>query len=212
MNPAANPDRSSTAPLPPLLDALRVVLERRSRQFSAPSPRSQRRAAGVLVLFYFRGGELDVVFFKRTDRVPTHKGQVAFPGGSGDTADRDLEATALREAHEELDIDPSRVVMLGPLRPFDTFVSNFMVSPFCGYLVDDDPVFRPQPFEVEEVFEIPLSKLRDRRNHHRGKVPGFNVPIPLPYYKIDGAVIWGASGGIVDELLSALDEADTLSP
>lgn len=86
-----------------------------------------------------------------------------------------------------------------------------MVSPFCGYLIDDEPLFRPQPFEVEEVFEIPLSKLRDRRNRHRGKVPGFNVPIPLPYYKIDGAVIWGASGGIVEELLNALDEADTLS-
>lgn len=211
MNPAANPERSSQAAVPPLLETLRVVLEERSRGFTAPKPRSKRRAAGVLVLFYNRGAQLHLVFFKRTDKVPTHKGQVAFPGGSGDTTDRDLEATALREAHEELGIDPTRVVMLGPLRPFDTFVSNFMVSPFCGYLIDDDPVFKPQPFEVEEVFEIPLSKLRDGRNRHRGKVPGFNVPIPLPYYKVDGAIIWGATGGIVDELLGALDEADTLS-
>ena len=211
MNPAANPERSPTAALPPLLEALRVVLERRSRQFAPPAPHSRRRAAGVLALFYYRAGELHIVFFKRTDKVPTHKGQVAFPGGSGDTGDRDLEATALREAQEELGIDPSRVVMLGPLRPFDTFVSNFMVSPFCGYLIDANPVFKPQPFEVEEVFEIPLAKLRDRRNRHRGKVPGFNVPIPLPYYKISGAIIWGASGGIVAELLSALDEADALS-
>ena len=211
MNPAANPERSPTAALPPLLEALKVVLERRSPQFAPPAPHSRRRAAGVLALFYYRAGELHIVFFKRTDKVPTHKGQVAFPGGSGDTGDRDLEATALREAQEELGIDPSRVVMLGPLRPFDTFVSNFMVSPFCGYLIDADPVFKPQPFEVEEVFEIPLAKLRDRRNRHRGKVPGFNVPIPLPYYKISGAIIWGASGGIVAELLSALDEADALS-
>src|ERR1700682_5666818 len=143
MDPAANPQQSPTPALPPLLDALRQVLERRSRSYTTPRVRSQRRAAGVLVLFYERKGELAIVFFKRTEKVPTHKGQVAFPGGSGDPGDRDLEDTALREAHEELDIGPDRVVMLGPLRPFDTFVSNFIVSPFCGYLIDSDPVFKP---------------------------------------------------------------------
>jgi 8-oxo-dGTP pyrophosphatase MutT (NUDIX family) len=211
MDSAASPDPSPTTDVPPLLEALKAVLERRSRGFASARVRPQRRAAGVLVLFYQRQGELSIVFFKRTEKVPTHKGQVAFPGGSGDHGDRDLEDTALREANEELGIDPSRVVMLGPLQPFDTYISNFMVSPFCGYLLDADPKFEPQPFEVEEVFEIPLSKLRDERYRHRGRVPGFNVPIPLPYYKIDGAIIWGASGGVLQELLDALDEADAAS-
>jgi hypothetical protein len=57
--------------------------------------------------------------------------------------------------------------------------------------------------------EIPVARLRDTRNRHRGKVPGFNVPFPLPYYRIDDAIIWGATGGIVGELLTALDEADS---
>jgi 8-oxo-dGTP pyrophosphatase MutT (NUDIX family) len=209
MDLAANPTESEGRPLPPPLEALAEVLYRRAQDYSEVDAPSKRRAAGVLALFYERHGELHLVFFKRTEKVPTHKGQVAFPGGSGEARDGDLMATALREAHEELGIDPDRVVMLGALRPFDTFVSNFVVSPFCGFLLDADPVFTPQPFEVEEVHEIALKRLRDKKSRHRGKVPGFNIPFPLPYYKIDGVIIWGATGGIVAELLTALDEADS---
>jgi 8-oxo-dGTP pyrophosphatase MutT (NUDIX family) len=212
MDLAANPEETASEPEgrppPPLLQALAEVLRRRQDDFPEVKAPTRRRAAGVLVLFYERLGELHIVFFKRTDRVPTHKGQVAFPGGSGEEHDDDLVATALREAHEELGIDPDRVVMIGPLKPFDTYVSNFVVSPFCGFLVDPDPVFTAQPFEVEEVYEIPLARLRTRRSRHRGRVPGFSVPFPLPYYKIDDAIIWGATGSIVAELLTALDEAD----
>ena len=194
-------------PPPPLLQRLARVLERRARTFDLkPSPK--RRAAGVLALFYMREGRLHLVFIRRTEKVPTHKGQVAFPGGSGEADDKDLGETALREAWEELGIDRTRVVMLGALRPFETFVSNFVVSPFCGWLVDADPVFVAQPFEVAEVLEIPLEELRNRKNRHRGKVPGFNVPIPLPYFRLADTIIWGATGGIVDELLEALNEAE----
>lgn len=193
--------------VPPLLLALAEVLRARAGGYDhRPGPR--RRAAGVLVLFYRRAGAVHLLFFRRTERVPTHKGQVAFPGGSGETLDRDLQETALREAQEELGVDPSRVVPMGALRPFDTFVSNFVVSPFAGWLLDPDPVFVAQPFEVEEVLEVPLDELRLKRNRHRGRVPGFNVPFPLPYYRVGGAVIWGATGGIVEELLGALDEAE----
>jgi 8-oxo-dGTP pyrophosphatase MutT (NUDIX family) len=208
-NSEATVGKRDGRPLPPLLRALAEVLRRRGQDYPEVDAPSKRRAAGVLALFYERAGELSIVFFKRTEKVPTHKGQVAFPGGSGEDQDDDLMATALREAQEELGIDRDRVVMLGALKPFDTFVSNFVVSPFCGFLLDADPAFTPQPFEVEEVYEIPLARLRDKHSRHRGKVPGFKVPFPLPYFKIDDAIIWGATGGIVAELLSALDEADS---
>lgn len=201
---SARPDE--LAP-PPLLQALTKVLARRAAEYDfKPSP--NRRAAGVLALFYLKAGRLHLVFFRRTEKVPTHKGQVAFPGGSGEAGDRDLGETALREAWEELGIERERVVMLGALKPFDTFVSNFVVSPFCGWLVDEDPVFVAQPFEVAEVLEVPVDELRNRKNRHRGKVPGFNIPIPLPYYRVGGTIVWGATGGIVEELLTALDEAE----
>jgi len=189
------------------MEALSRVLARRAATYVfEPNPR--RRAAGVLVLFYLRAERLHLLFFRRTEKVPTHKGQVAFPGGSREPGDADLEETAMREAREELGIRTDRVVRLGALKPFDTFVSNFVVSPFCGWLLDPDPVFEAQPFEVEDVLEIPVDALRLQRNRHRGRVPGFNVPIPLPYYKVDLTVIWGATGGIVEELIEALDEAE----
>jgi len=191
------------------MEALAAVLDRRAAAYSfKPNPR--RRAAGVLVLFYVRAERLHLLFFRRTETVPTHKGQVAFPGGSREASDSSLEETAMREAREELGVETDRVVRLGPLKPFDTFVSNFVVSPFCGWLVDPDPLFAPQPFEVADVLEVAVDDLRRRDNRHRGLVPGFNVPFPLPYYRVDGSIIWGATGGIVEELIEALDEAEAM--
>jgi 8-oxo-dGTP pyrophosphatase MutT (NUDIX family) len=189
------------------MEALAGVLARRAGSYDVKH-NPKRRAAGVLVLFYLRAERLHLLLFRRTERVPTHKGQVAFPGGSREEVDGNLEETAMREAREELGVDTDRVVRLGALKPFDTFVSNFMVSPFCGWLVDPDPIFEAQPFEVEDVLEVPVDALRLQANRHRGRVPGFNVPIPLPYFKIDNTIIWGATGGIVEELIEALDEAE----
>lgn len=200
---------SKAGETPELLARLERVLRGRSPQVRSEVA-SGRRAAGVLVPFYLRDGELRLLMFRRTDRVPTHKNQVAFPGGSREAGDRDLLDTALREAREEVGIDPARVRPLGALRPFPTRVNEFFVSPFAGFLRDPDPVFVPQPFEVEQILELPLAELRDRRVRRVGIVPGFNVPIPLPYYRVQGSIIWGVSGAIVAELLDALSEAERL--
>jgi hypothetical protein len=77
-----------------------------------------------------------------------------------------------------------------------------------GFYPVPEPEFVPVDYEVEELKEVPLAKLRDPKNRHVGRVPGFNVPFPLPYYEIDGTIIWGASGGVVEELLAALNQAE----
>lgn len=209
MDGAVAVDHPDASGVPPLLRALAAVLERRAAGYREPRARSNRRAAAVLVLFYQKAGEPHLVFFRRTERVTTHKGQVAFPGGSADPGDATMLDTALREAHEELGIDSSRVVILGGLQAFDTFVSNFAVTPFVGYYIDPDPVFVPTVYEVAELKEVPVAALRDPKTRRVGRVPGFNVPIPLPYYKVGDTIIWGASGGIVAELLKAMEEAET---
>ena len=181
------------AELPPLLASLQRVLAGRTLQVPKVEP-GRRRAAGVLVPFFNRDERLQVLFIRRTDRVPTHKRQVAFPGGAAEPEDDSLLDTALREASEEVGIEPTAVTVLGPLQAFDTRVSDFVISPFCGYLPGPDPAFRPTDFEVEEVLEVPLDQLRDPETRHWGLVPGFNLPIPLTYYKVGEAIIWGASG------------------
>jgi 8-oxo-dGTP pyrophosphatase MutT (NUDIX family) len=208
MDAGGETQRPEAAAVPPGLLALEAVLSRRAEHHQPPKPRARRRAAAVLVLFYEKAGELHLVFFQRTDTVRTHKGQVAFPGGSADPGDANLLETALREAEEEVGIDPAKVIVLGEMRTFDTFVSNFTVTPFVGFYPVPDPAFVPVDYEVEELKEIPLAKLRDPGNRHVGRVPGFSVPFPLPYYEVDGTIIWGASGGVVEELLAALDAAD----
>jgi 8-oxo-dGTP pyrophosphatase MutT (NUDIX family) len=212
MNAASLRTHPEAAAVPPLLRSLAEVLEARSAGYGETPEGHSRRPAGVLVLFYHRGESLHVVCFRRTETVPTHKGQVSFPGGSADPGDGSLLNTALRESQEELTIDTSRVIVLGALKPFDTFVSNFVVSPFVGYYLERDPVFVPTDFEVAEVLEVPVDELREKRNRHRGRVPGFAVPIPLPYYKVGSAIIWGATGGIVEELINALAAAEAALP
>src|SRR5258708_38582009 len=108
MDVAANPSELPRAATPPLLEALAEVLVRRSRDYPAVDAPARRRAAGGLALFYERAGEMHLVFFQRTEKVPTHKGPAAFPGGPGGAGRPPLAAAALPAAPGALGIDPRR--------------------------------------------------------------------------------------------------------
>lgn len=161
------------------------------------------RPAAVLVGLVPRDDGWRVLLTKRTEHLPTHAGQISFPGGRIEAHDRNAVAGALRETQEELGIDPELVQPLGLLDVYAT-ISSFAVTPVVG-LVSPRMRTLPDAREVDEVFEVPLRWLLDRRNlqreerHFRGRLRGYYV------YQYDGRTIWGATAGMLVNLLERLD-------
>jgi 8-oxo-dGTP pyrophosphatase MutT (NUDIX family) len=155
-----------------------------------PQPGPELKTAAVLVPLLPHHGELHVLFTRRSDRLVSHRGEVAFPGGRFDRRDQNLLATALRETHEEVGIDPRAVDVLGSFEGRRTHSTNIMVTPFVG-LVRGSPELRADPKEVAEIFEVPLSALGDPRHRsaHRWQRNGATSIRPAILYQ--GQVIWG---------------------
>ena len=159
--------------------------------------------AAVLVPLYLDGGALHAVFTRRRDDLRRHAGEISFPGGRRDEIDADLVTTALREAEEEIALNPARVELVGALPPVSTFVTGYRVHPFVGLVADPAELsLRPNPNEVETVLTFSLELLREsyevRRLVRRG------VPIRTPTYKAEGQLIWGATARILGDLLQRL--------
>jgi 8-oxo-dGTP pyrophosphatase MutT (NUDIX family) len=149
-----------------------------------------------------------ILFTRRTANLAEHSGQVAFPGGRSDPEDRSPEATALREAQEEVGLTPHDVHILGCLGSFPT-ITNYLVTPVVGFIPWPYPL-RPEPTEVSRIFTIPLAWLADPQNHTVGlrTLPGCYTPVPVIYFEIfDGEKLWGISAQIVVTLLQVLRHA-----
>jgi 8-oxo-dGTP pyrophosphatase MutT (NUDIX family) len=116
-----------------------------------------RIPAAVLILLYEKAGEVYLLFTRRSDKVATHKGEISFPGGARNHDDESSEATALREAAEEIGINPETVEILGLLDDCFTVSSNYVIAPVVGAIAEAPPAFRLIPMRVAEIIEIPLS-------------------------------------------------------
>lgn len=186
------------------------------RRSYAPAP-ADARIACVMCLFYEKNNEPHIVFIRRTAKNPNdrHGGQIGFPGGKEEDFDESHEAAARRETQEEVGVIGEDIDVLGALSPLYIPVSNFLVYPFVGYL-DYEPVWIPQEAEVDEILEVPFSlflkedvrQLRDMR---------FSENIVLkdvPYFNLDGQVLWGATAMMMSEFLAVIDESSvkTLLP
>ncbi len=163
------------------------------------APRRGTEAA-VLVPLYGWPEEPGLVFTERRADMRRHAGEISFPGGRHDDGDADMTATALREAHEEIDLDPAAVEMVGALPPTSTFVTGYLIHPFVGLIPNPGELgLRPSPDEVETVLTLSLERLREgyemRRLIRRG------IPIHTPTYEVEGHFIWGATARILGDLL-----------
>jgi 8-oxo-dGTP pyrophosphatase MutT (NUDIX family) len=157
--------------------------------------------AAVLIPLYPEGDDLVAVFTERHSDLPQHAGEISFPGGRQDEPDEDLRATALREAEEEIGLRPDDVELVGALPPVGTFVTGYRIYPFVG-LIEPGHAWKPQETEVARVLELSLSDLR--RGFEMQRLLRKGVPIKTPTYTVDGHLVWGATGRIVESLLERL--------
>ncbi len=176
-----------------------IVVERR---FTDREPAH----ASVLVPLVLRE-ELTVLLTQRTEHLTDHPGQISFPGGRAEPEDADAVATALREAQEEIGLLPEHVDVLGSL-PTYTTGTGFIVTPVVG-LVEPDLPLQPDPFEVAEVFEVPLAFLMNPANHRRHSIEVAGIRrefLSMPWDTTDeqGAArqyfIWGATAAMLRNL------------
>ena len=146
------------------------------------------------------------MFIRRAEQEhDRHSGEVAFPGGRAENTDPDPVATALREAREEIGLDPGEVEVLGCLRPLRT-VSNYLVTPVVGHVRWPVPL-QTAPVEVAEVFSLPLAWLSDPANRQLRIWPSKNHPQArevIFYEEFDGRRLWGISARITLDFLQCL--------
>lgn len=165
-------------------------------------PETRLKCAAVLLPLTYFQDEWHILFTRRTDRVESHKGQVSFPGGACDEGETTPEQTALREADEEIGMNPADVKVLGRLSRLIT-ISSFRVSPIVG-VIPWPYAFRVAGVEVARVFTIPLLWLANRNNYWEFSLRESERSL-IAYHPYDGELLWGATARMTLNFLKTLE-------
>jgi 8-oxo-dGTP pyrophosphatase MutT (NUDIX family) len=160
---------------------------------------SDSRTAAALLLLYPRDHDLAIPLTVRATGLARHAGQVSLPGGATDPGET-LAQAALREAAEEIGVDPSTVRVLGELTPVHVIVSGFTLHPIVG-VTDRKPDFVAAPGEVGEILEVALDDLRDASRIGRGTRIREGVAVEYPYFDLMGHQVWGATAMVLGEFI-----------
>ena len=165
---------------------------------------SDARVAAALLLLYPSDAGLTVPLTVRAGHLRRHAGQVSLPGGAADPGET-LESAALREANEEIGVNPSSVRILGSLTPVHVLVSGFTLHPIVG-ITDARPAFQPAAHEVDQIVEVSLDDLQDASRIRTGTRIREGVAVEYPYFDLHGHQVWGATAMILGEFICLLQE------
>lgn len=163
------------------------------------------RSAAVLVPLFEQDGQIFLTFIRRASTLRSHSGEIAFPGGSVDPGDPSIVMTAIREAQEEIGLDPARVEVLGLLAPVFTVVSNFLITPVVAFLPQGLGELHLQVSEVHELLLVPLQGLANPAIVHTEKWTRDNRTRLVYFYDYGSYRIWGATGRILNAFLETID-------
>jgi 8-oxo-dGTP pyrophosphatase MutT (NUDIX family) len=155
--------------------------------------------AAVLVPLHLLAGVPAVLLTRRPGHLRQHAGQISFPGGRIETGETS-QAAALREAREEIGLEPGRAVLLGRLSEALVLQSAFRLTPWVASVPYPYP-YAPAPGEVEAILHVPLPALLDPAAHRTERRVAYGLSVDVHHYDVEGRTIWGATARILHELL-----------
>jgi 8-oxo-dGTP pyrophosphatase MutT (NUDIX family) len=164
-------------------------------------PRDARRS-GVVLLFYPIADRPHVVLTVRDSKLPHHAGQVSLPGGAAEP-NESIDEAVLREAQEEVGVDPGMLRIVGALTPLHVPISGYVLHPRVA-LAGERPAWRPDTREVARVLEAPLERLCDPAILGCEVREYYERPVDVPFFRLDGEKIWGATAMVLSEFLCVL--------
>lgn len=190
------------------LEALESAISGYNSRTLTDQTKEQRRSAVLIPIYCSAQDELHVILTRRSAMMKHHTHEVSFPGGNQEPEDQDLWATAIREAHEEIGLNPELPRFVGTLDSFVTVGSNSLVTPFVGIL-DTVPALEANPIEVEEIIDVPLAELLNP-DIFREEIWQWRdgKSRPVFFFELIGDTVWGATASMLRQFLVVLLSID----
>jgi 8-oxo-dGTP pyrophosphatase MutT (NUDIX family) len=188
--------------IPPRID-VEAVLDavRRRPRTPPPPPADGARPSAVLVALVDGARGAEVILTRRSWTLSSHRGEVSFPGGRIDPGESAVQA-ALREAHEEVRLDPASVEVHGELTTLSTYVTRSYIVPIVGRITGGAAQLSPGTAEVDRVFRVPLVALLEPGVFHEERWASRPVEWPVVFFELEDETVWGATGRMLVDLLS----------